>query len=513
LNKKSENIRNYNVYDGLQGMEFAERSHFKNKITGELFFGGIHGFNSFFPQNIKDNTFLPKVVITDLKISNQHVPINKKFRGNIILTKSILLTKEITLPYNYSNITIEFAGLHYSNPQCNKYLYMLEKFDSDWIQTDASMRLVNYSYLLPGTYIFKVKASNNDGVWNQIPAKLTIIVLPPWWKSWWFRFILIFTILCLIYLMYYLRIAFYRKRENELKILVRKRTVELEEINKILLVKQEFIEKQSEELRTNSEDLKNTNDLLMEKQGFILKQSELLKESNHQLSILNATKDKFFSIIAHDLRNPFNIVTGFSDLLLKKINTLPQEKITKYLEMIHSSSTKGNNLLENLLQWSRNQTGSISFNPIKLNLFEIVEEATNFFRSDIERKNIIISNLIDHHITILADDNMIKTIFRNLISNATKFTHDGGRISLSSNVIDSLVELSVTDTGVGIPDKDIVNLFQIDFSLTTKGTANETGTGLGLILCKEFIEKHNGKIFVESKVGKGTTFKFTLPTI
>jgi len=231
------------------------------------------------------------------------------------------------------------------------------------------------------------------------------------------------------------------------------------------------------------------------------------------LLILNSTKDRFFSIIAHDLRNPFHTVKGFSEILLNDLEKLEPEKIKKYIQFIFNSSTNGSNLLENLLQWSRSQTGSIPFNPAKLNLFELTEEIIKLLEANAHKKNIKIEQLIEPEIVVFADQNMLMTVFRNLISNAIKFTGENGKITLQSHIQDQQIEVSITDSGIGIPCEIIPKLFRIDTNITTKGTSNETGTGLGLILCKEFIEKHKGKIWVESNQNEGSSFKFTLSSI
>ena len=292
---------------------------------------------------------------------------------------------------------------------------------------------------------------------------------------------------------------------------IEEQSEELKLTNEQLTENQVRIEEQAEELRAHSENLKDINDLLVDKQEIILQQSEQLKKTNQELSLLNVTKDRFFSIIAHDLRNPFNVVSGFSEILLKNFDKLSPAKIRKFHEMIHTSSTAGNNLLENLLQWSRSQTGRISYEPVKLNLLALAEETFRLLESDAERKNISIKQLIEPEITILADENMIKTIFRNLISNAIKFTGEEGTITLKSKIDNQMVIVSIADTGMGIPPETINKLFRVDTIITTKGTAKESGTGLGLLLCKEFVEKHCGKIWVESELGKRSEFKFTIP--
>jgi len=227
--------------------------------------------------------------------------------------------------------------------------------------------------------------------------------------------------------------------------------------------------------------------------------------------VLNSTKDRFFSIIAHDLRNPFHVVSGFSEVLLKDFDKLPHEKIIKFLHLIHTSSTSGNNLLENLLQWSRSQTGRITFDPIVITLAAIAEEVFDLLEGDAQRKNITLHQLIHPSTRVTADENMLKTIFRNLISNAIKFTPDNGTVMLKTKSTGSTVEITVADTGIGIAPENQALLFRIDATFTTKGTANEPSTGLGLIICKEFVEKNNGEIWLESKIGVGSEFKFTLP--
>jgi signal transduction histidine kinase/ligand-binding sensor domain-containing protein len=519
LNIKTLTIKNFSIQDGLQGVEFSENACFRNVKTGEIFFGGTKGLNSFFPDSIKnDNTHLPKVVFTDLKIQNQSVHLNQVFNGRIILTRPIYLTAEITLKHQDKSFSIEFAGLHYTNPKGNKYKHILIGFDKEWIVTNANERNASYSNLDPGVYTLQVKASNSDGYWTIVPATLKIIVEPPWWQTWWFKFIALLVFVFSIYIAFSLRVSIYQKKQKELSVLVKKRTQEITQANEILLERQTRIEEYAEELRSHTENLREANDLLRDKQKLIETQAALLNDSNQQLrftneqlAILNSTKDRFFSIIAHDLRNPFNTVSGFANLLQKDYKTLPPEKIERFLNIISVSSTSGNNLLDNLLQWSRSQTGSILYNPTKLNLSLVANDTIKLLEGDAQRKEITIHSHIDQEIMVFADENMLKTIFRNLVSNGIKFTPEKGTITLTSIINDLFVEITIADTGMGIPSEIISKLFRIDVTVTTKGTLSESGTGLGLILCKEFVEKHNGKIWVESEEGNGSEFKFTLP--
>ena len=236
-----------------------------------------------------------------------------------------------------------------------------------------------------------------------------------------------------------------------------------------------------------------------------------LIESEKKLQEANAAKDKFFSIIAHDLRNPFNAVIGFSEILKDNLDELEMKEIREYIGFISDSANNAFSLLSNLLDWARSQTDQISFKPEKINIGVIIASTLKILSGEALKKNITISSAIPVELLAFADRNMVSVVFRNLISNAIKFTHPGGAISISNNSDNGFHELSVEDTGVGIDKKDLENLFRIDKKISTAGTAEETGTGLGLILCKEFIEKNKGTIKVESETGKGSQFIFTLP--
>jgi signal transduction histidine kinase len=387
---------------------------------------------------------------------------------------------------------------------------MLEGFDKEWNYV-GSKNSATYMNLHPGNYIFKVKSQDSSGSWSSQILTLNVSILPPFWLTWWFKILGLFAFGLAIYIAYYLKLKRYRKKQKELSILVEKRTLEITSANITLLERQRLIEEQSEELRVHAENLIEANDLLIQNQSLIKAQSDTIQEANTELIKLNKTKDRILSIIAHDLRNPFNVVSGFSEILLEEYRTLPLQTIETYLNYISNSSKNGNTLLENLLQWSRTQTGSMTFEPIQLNLLLVAEEIYNFLEGAAHKKNISIQLQIDPALNIKADENMLKAILRNLLSNALKFTHENGIISVKAFLTPDHVEIVVSDSGVGIPEERIPLLFKIETNSSTKGTSQESGSGLGLILCKEFVEKHHGKIWVESKVGYGSQFKFTLP--
>ncbi len=238
---------------------------------------------------------------------------------------------------------------------------------------------------------------------------------------------------------------------------------------------------------------------------------EKLKENEARLKELVATKDKFFTIIGHDLKSPFNSIMGFSDLLVEQIHKQDYQGLEKYATIIQNSSQVAMDLLINLLEWSRAQTGRVEFNPEYFELVSFINEVTKLFLGAAQQKSITISCDLPHNIPVFADKAMLSTILRNLISNGLKFTNPGGEILISTEQKNNELVVSVADNGIGIKKANIGKIFLIEESCSTAGTRNEKGTGLGLMLCKEFVEKHAGKLWVESVEGNGSVFKFSIP--
>ena len=237
----------------------------------------------------------------------------------------------------------------------------------------------------------------------------------------------------------------------------------------------------------------------------------LMTLKNDELRQMNITKDKFFSIIAHDLKSPFNSIVGFSEVLVEHINNKNYADINKYADIICQSSNRALNLLMNLMEWAQSQIGRIEFNPEYFEIEDFINETILLYADIAEKKSISITKILPHNTPIFADKAMISTVFRNLLSNAIKFTQTNGVIIISAEQKNKEFMISVCDSGIGMPPKRLDTLFRIDEIHSTLGTNMEKGTGLGLILCKEFVEKHGGKIWVDSNVGIGSTFNFTIP--
>ncbi|MCW8849849.1 MAG: PAS domain-containing sensor histidine kinase [Melioribacteraceae bacterium] len=230
-----------------------------------------------------------------------------------------------------------------------------------------------------------------------------------------------------------------------------------------------------------------------------------------ELQYLNASKDKFFSILAHDLKNPFFSLLGFAEMLENNYEELSDDEKKDYINNIIKISKNSYQLLENLLQWARAQTGRIEYRPKEINLKTLLDDSTEFFYPIAQKKNIQIKNNVKNSTYVYADPDMMKTIIRNFITNAIKFTKNGGFVRIDSSDEKSFYKITITDFGIGMDEETIKNLFRIDVQHKSFGTSNEMGTGLGLILCKEFVEKNGGKISVKSKLGEGSKFAFTVP--
>jgi|GEM_PF-1062532 len=541
----------YTVRDGIPSNNFERRSVAKAN-DGTLYFGTDNGLMHFKPEDIFSLSNLYDPVITKLRLFNEIVNVGDEIMGRVILDKSIEVLDEITFHHNENDFSLEFADFHYEAPERCRYHYMLEGFDKTWKTTDHLNRRANYTNLPPGKYLFKLYLSvpNNE---RSNYKYLTINIQPAWWNTTVFRILAILVLIIGIYGFIQLRLALIKKQKAELEEAVRNRTKEVNEKNKLLEVqaidlkktniilkkqsndlitqakhlneintqleeRQQQIEEQSEELKNQADYLHEVNIRLEERQqkveeqsSQLIHQSAILEQKNFDLNVLNKTKDKLFSIIAHDLKNPFGAVLGYAELLLNNMSTLNEDKKIKFIETIHKSAENAHKLLENLLEWSRSQIGQKQYNPEYFIISEVIAISVDFMEQMITDKRINCKYDNHQEIEIFADRNMIETVFRNLLANALKYTPENGTITIKSTVKKDSIEVSVTDSGIGMDQETIDKLFSIDKITSQSGTLGETGTGLGLILCKEFIDKHQGKLWAESEIEKGSTVTFSIP--
>lgn len=499
FNPETNNVSVFSVNDGLQSNELNLNAFCKTKC-GAMYFGGSNGFNKFFPDKIKESNSSTAPVLTDFLLFNRSVEISG---DNSPLENQISYTKEITLPYDASVFSFEFAVLNFKVPGNNQYAYKMEGFEKDWNYSSTN-KTATYTNLDPGDYTFLVKAISPDNHESEV-VSLKILITPPIWGTIWFRILIIMAIFSGIALIFQIRISSVRKQNVILEEKVKNRTREILEINSIL-------KNQTTDLNHANQLLQERNQKVEEMAKELMVQKENLIRMNNDLNDLNATKDKFLSIIAHDIKNPFNTILGFTTLLKINYKKWTDDKKIHSIDLINRSSQHLYNLLESLLQWSRAQRGIIDYHPEDLKVKDLFEACHEFFRSNLNEKNIrfeISDNC--NELIIYADKSMIETVLRNIIGNAVKFTDYGGKILIDA-VMDSENSLiKVSDTGVGMTEFQMKQLFRIDSSFSTSGTNKETGTGLGLLLSNEFVARHGGTIEVESKPGIGSVFTIKIP--
>jgi signal transduction histidine kinase len=289
--------------------------------------------------------------------------------------------------------------------------------------------------------------------------------------------------------------------------------ISIDEVPTTIIMLKDSIEskKDIQEMHDYIEDLR-ANESIIEDNAFELIQLNIkLEESENNLREVNANKDKFFSIVAHDLKSPFVGLLGLTEMLETDYEDFSEAERREFIHSLYELSKNTFELLEGLLEWARAKQGRMPFNPEEFNLFHLTESLANLLMANAFKKEIIIKNSVDVNTLVFADKNMISTVLRNLLANAIKFTPKNGNILISSEIENDKIKLSVKDSGIGISENNQAKLFRIDVTHTTLGTNEEKGTGLGLILCKELIENHGTNIWVESELGKGSTFIFTLP--
>jgi ligand-binding sensor domain-containing protein/signal transduction histidine kinase len=528
INTETKRIRNFTTGDGLPSVSFKKRARLKLS-DGRMLFGTTEGFILFNPDSIKDSIAPPKLILSDFLIFNKSV--NGGEKGSP-LKKHITFSDTIILDHDQSVFSIYYAAMNFVSPEENKYAYILQGFEKEWNYV-GSKRDATYTNLDPGEYKFRVKVSIYRNFWNPEEASVTIIFLPPFYETWWFRALaLLFTISVLL-VIYYYRLRRIRKANELLTKLVDERTAELARKNEMLFEQTEMLSHTNqllnarrieiEEMNTilidQAEQLHDTNALLEERQMQIeeqteelLVQKEELTTQRNNLNELNITKDKLFSILGHDLRTPFNSILGYSDLLYNNLRKYSLDKIETQVGFIKDTARSTFYLLNNLLEWARSQQGNLNFMPEEISVKEIIDSELRILSQQANRKEVKLNlSKKGKESTIEADPNMIATVIRNLVSNAIKYSLKGNTIQIVLDYKKDSFTFSVKDEGLGMNAEKVNMLFKVKTNTSTRGTEGEKGTGLGLILCADFISIHNGNIMVESEEFKGSTFSFSIP--
>jgi signal transduction histidine kinase/ligand-binding sensor domain-containing protein/DNA-binding response OmpR family regulator len=462
-------FRNYDARDAIVSGE-ANMNSLLRASTGELFVGSTKGLIIFHPDSMRDNTHIPPIVLTDFKITNKSVLPGGPHSP---LSEMITETKQLVLSYSDNMITFEFAALDYVMPEKNQYAYKLEGFDKDWIQS-GNVRTATYTNLDPGKYVFRVKGSNNDGIWNEEGTSLSIIITPPLWRTTWAYLAYAVVIGTILY-------SVYRVRVNRLRLV---HTLQLEHLEATKM---------------------------------------------HEVDEI---KTRFFTNISHEFRTPLTLILGPAKQLLEQFD---DQQITTKADLIHRSARKLNRLVDELLDLAKIEAGEMKLNARPVNVVSAVRDVVRTFQPLAERKKITCRCSCDENeIVAYLDKDKADKILANVLSNAFKFTPEGGGVTVTvtqfrnqnselrsqSSVPPPFprvetegesVTITVSDTGIGIPKDHLDKIFDRFYQVDGSHTREQEGTGIGLALTKELVDLHKGRIEVESEEGKGSIFTLVFP--
>ena len=453
FNPESNTFKNFDVNDGLQGNEFIHGSGYLSKRAGNIYLGGINGLNIFNPDYINTQSKISNVVFTDFKVFNKSVLPGE----DSPLKYNILYAEKVTLSHSENFFTFEFASLDFNNPDKNQYAYKLIGFNKDWINA-GNQRFATFTNLDPGEYIFSVKATNSDGVWNEKGTSIIVTILPPWWQTWW------------AYIIYTIAII------------------------SILLLLRQFEMKR----------VKLRNDLQLKN----IEAKKLLE--------VDKLKSRFFANISHEFRTPLTLVLGITDKLIKKTKDVESKND---FGVIRKNANRLLQLINQLLELSKLEAGSVNIRVSKWDINKLLKRILSSFTSLAEQRNIEfifngkpVNKPTEYkEVYLYIDPEKFETIIYNLVSNAFKFSPEGSVIEAEVIAHLHFVDIRFTNTGVSIPEDKLKFIFDRFYQVDETSSRSYEGTGIGLALVKELVELHNGEIKASSIEGKETTFEIRIP--
>jgi len=450
---QSERFRNFDESHGLPSANTYFGACTKSE-AGELFFGTYNGLVSFWPDSLKEPLPAPPVALTGFDV------LNKPAR----LDTSITHRRQITLSHDQNDVAFHFAALDFTVPEKNRYRYQLVGAEDDWIEA-GDRHYVSYTNLSPGTYRLRVKGSNSDGVWTAEEAVVRLTILPPWWGTRWFRVLMGLVLLGISVGTYTFRVLQLKQRTRYLENEVTRRTEE------------------------------------------VASQKEQLQAQADQLKALDEMKSRFFANISHEFRTPLALIMGPLTDLINKTGDLPREMLHQQLSRMLRNSRRLLRLVNQLLDLSRLESGAFKVQARRIQLNDFLQDLVHAFRALAEPRGIDLTFVpAPAPCPVFFDPDSLQKVFSNLLSNALKFTPEGGSVSVQVRQHGEGIDVAVADTGEGIPEDQLPHIFDRFYQVDNAPTRRYEGTGIGLALARELLSLHTGKITVESRVGVGSIF-------
>ncbi|PQA55464.1 hybrid sensor histidine kinase/response regulator [Siphonobacter curvatus] len=497
FNPETRTMQQFTKADGLLSNDFIQNAHIRTR-NGTLYFGSNKGFVTFNPSHITSNRFVPQVYITGFSLFNKPVAVGQK---NSPLKTAITEAKEIRLSPDQSTFSFDFVAINYTASHKNQYAYKLEGYDSDW-NVVGNDHTATYTNLDPGTYTFRVKASNNHGLWNEKGAQIKVIVMPAYYQTWWFRVLVAFFSILILYGIYLWRTRRMQIQRKRLEEQVLEQTQALRQAHVEVMV-------QKEELQSLAADLQVVNEELRE-------QKEQEAEARQQAEKANQAKSIFLATMSHEIRTPLNGVLGMTTLLQETSLTTEQKD---YAETIRQCGHNLLGVINDILDFSKIESGSLEIEHEEVDLRQCIEETLDIFANKASSIGLDLIYQMDYDVPpfIKSDSLRLRQVLTNLVSNAIKFTPAGEIfvrvMRLPTPEPDTLLlQFKVVDTGIGIPADKMSRLFKSFSQVDSSTTRKYGGTGLGLAISKRLVELMGGEISVSSTEGQGTTFTFTIRT-
>ncbi|RZA35541.1 MAG: response regulator [Lysobacteraceae bacterium] len=499
--------RNYTAADGLTEGAFFDSSAVRGR-DGILYFGGFNGITAFDPRAIRDNRVAPRPVITGLTIFNK--PVDEALPG--VLKGPVEHAEAVTLPAGASVFSLEFSALHFAAPERNRFAYRLDGFDRDWVQGDAGKRSATYTNLDPGTYVFRLRAANKDGVWSEQVAALAITIEPPPWGTPWFRAIAVLVVLVLGYTAVRMRMSGLQRQKEQLARQVSARTEQVEQQNRML-------ERQTDELRDQEQRVRQQSNELARAYRALQDNEEFLRQAKQRAEDATRQKSEFLANMSHEMRTPLAGVIGMLGFALR--DQALRDSTREQIQQGQGNAQALLAIINDLLDFSKIEAGKLSVENIDFDLHAKVRGVASLFEEQAAGKSVGFDVVMDPALPrfVVGDPTRLRQVLVNLLGNAFKFTRSGS-VKLDVELRQdeqvrgegwNMVRFTVRDTGIGIPADALPRLFQKFEQADTTTTRRYGGTGLGLAICRQLVALMGGSIAVNSIEGKGSTFSVLLP--